>query len=95
MRTCALVLAATLLAWPASSEPPDNQTTADWPKAFIEEGAKHARAAQVAKLQDPEFSKALAIATRNYYEALIEVGFSKEEALSIVSHAGLTDGMFR
>jgi hypothetical protein len=90
-----LILTAFLFASPVVADAPNNQPEAEWPKAFLEQGAKHARTAQLEKLQDAEFAKALAVATRNYYEALLGVGFSREEALSIVSHAGLTSGMFR
>ena len=39
-------------------------------------------------LADPEISKKLAQHMRNYYEALVEAGFSEEEALRIMIEIG-------
>jgi hypothetical protein len=40
-------------------------------------------------LADPSTAEQLAIYTRNYYEALIKKGFTKEEALKIAMNMGI------
>ncbi len=45
--------------------------------------------AQFEVLSQPETAEKLAAYTRNYYEALIEQGFSKQEALEIAMNVGI------
>jgi len=45
-------------------------------------------AARMAVLQKPETAQALATFVRNFYDALIAKGFTKEEALRIVAGYG-------
>ncbi len=45
-------------------------------------------AARMAELQKPETAQALATFVRNFYDALIAKGFTKEEALRIVAGFG-------
>lgn len=40
-------------------------------------------------LAEPETTKRLATYTKNYYQALIDAGFTKEEALKIVINIGI------
>lgn len=45
--------------------------------------------AQFDILAQPETADKLAAYTRNYYQALLKRGFSKEEALAITQHIGI------
>jgi hypothetical protein len=47
---------------------------------------------QVRAMSNPDLIKAQAVLQRKYYEALIEAGFSKEEALKIVVARASGDG---
>jgi hypothetical protein len=40
-------------------------------------------------LSEPESAEKLATFTKNYYDALVEKGFSKDEALKIVTSVGM------
>ena len=95
--TVALALSLGLAAQPASvtAQQPGVPDSATMAQMFNQMGPMYQGMAQqmmegtLKALERPETVDRLARIARRYYDALLKQGFTKEEALQIVAHAGI------
>ena len=72
---------------PAAQGPAAGSSTLlqELPADFMGSASRERYVGYVEVVSHPAIAKAMAAATRNYYNALVEAGFSKDEALRIVA----------
>jgi hypothetical protein len=80
------VTAATAAIAVAQESPAGSSTLIqELPADFMGSASRERYVAYVEVVSHPAIAKAMAAATRNYYDALVGAGFSKDEALRIVA----------
>jgi hypothetical protein len=80
-----VAMAAIATAQPAAAE--SSELLENLPADFRGSGSAARYVSYVEVASHPAIAKAMATATRNYYDALVAAGFSKDEALRIVVSA--------
>jgi hypothetical protein len=81
----AVTAAAATVAVAQDSPSASQALLQELPADFMGSASRERYVAYAEVVSHPAIAKAMAAATRNYYDALVKAGFSKDEALRIVA----------